>query len=77
MIRWTLQEWCKRFCNDGGTDDSANSTAITARTAFTTNSCGTESISGETDADTRQMWIFADLDTIIDCYSDPAEEGEE
>ena len=21
-------------------------------------------------------WIYADLDTIIDCYSSPAEEGE-
>lgn len=76
MIRWTLQEWCKRFCNDGGTGDSANSTATTARTVSTTNLCGTGSISGGTDADTRQMWIFADLDTIIDSYSDPAEEGE-
>ena len=76
MIRWTLQEWCKRFCNDGGTGDSANSTATTARTASTTNLCGTESISVGTDADTRQMWISADLDTIIDCYSDHTGEGD-
>ena len=76
MIRWTLQEWCKRFCNDGGTGDSANSTATTAQTAFTTNLCGKGSFSEETNADTRQMWISADIDTIIDCYSDAAEEGE-
>ena len=24
----------------------------------------------------KEEWISADLDTIIDCYSDPAEEGE-
>lgn len=55
MLRWTLNEWLRKFWADGDIKNSASLTDISAQSASTTISSGTESRSGETDADFQRM----------------------
>ena len=51
MLRWTLNEWLRKFWADGDIKNSASLTDISARSASTMNLSGKEQFLEETSAD--------------------------